>query len=345
MLYQVIEGNKNIFNAGSKATADISKIANEMDYCPLYVHPIKSTKNIFEKIINQVKYYFEWKSIYKTIKEDSVLLLQHPFRNTQFGREKVIRKLKKEKNLKIISLVHDVELLRGAIYNKQYAKEFEFMKNIADVLIVHNESMKEWFVKNGFPENKLVVLEIFDYLTDCEVNNMDYSKSLIIAGNLDENKSGYISEIENVQDITFNLFGVNYQRPEVPNINYHGAFLPEVLPGQFHEGFGLVWDGSTIKTCDGNTGNYLRYNNPHKLSLYIASGVPVVIWSEAAEAEFVKKNHLGICIDNINNLSEKLEGFGNEKYEECLSNVHEQMTKLRTGYYTKRALTQALDLI
>ena len=43
MLYQVVESNKNAFNAGSKATADIISIAEKMSFKPLYVHHIEAT--------------------------------------------------------------------------------------------------------------------------------------------------------------------------------------------------------------------------------------------------------------------------------------------------------------
>lgn len=65
-----------------------------------------------------------------------------------------------------------------------------------------------------------------------------------------------------------------------------------------------MWDGDGINGCSGNTGEYLRYNNPHKLSLYMVSGLPVVIWSKAAEAEFVINNNVGVVVDDINDFND-----------------------------------------
>lgn len=65
-----------------------------------------------------------------------------------------------------------------------------------------------------------------------------------------------------------------------------------------------MWDGDGINGCSGNTGEYLRYNNPHKLSLYMVSGLPVVIWSKAAEAEFVINNKVGVVVDDINDFND-----------------------------------------
>lgn len=38
------------------------------------------------------------------------------------------------------------------------------MLRIADVLIVHNAVMKQFFIERGVSEEKIVTLEIFDYL-------------------------------------------------------------------------------------------------------------------------------------------------------------------------------------
>ena len=144
MLYQVVESNKNIFNAGSKATSDITLIAEKMNFKPLYVHPIEAKNNILSKLVNQTRYFFEWSKLYKKVADNSVILLQHPFRNRQCNREKSILKLKERKNIKVISLIHDIEELRNSVYNEHYRSEFEFMVRVADQFIVHNSKMKEW---------------------------------------------------------------------------------------------------------------------------------------------------------------------------------------------------------
>ena len=59
------------------------------------------------------------------------------------------------------------------------------------------------------------------------------------------------------------------------NETYFGSFLPDELPAALEGGFGLVWDGDSAETCSGVFGEYLRYNNSHKASLYLASGFPL----------------------------------------------------------------------
>lgn len=107
----------------------------------------------------------------------------------------------------------------------------------------------------------------------------------------------------------FYLYGPNYGLEESDNITYGGVLSPEQVPEVLTKGFGLIWDGNTIETCKGGTGEYLRYNNPHKLSLYLSSGLPVIIWKDAAEAKFVCENGVGYTIDSLREIPELMEKF------------------------------------
>ena len=102
--------------------------------------------------------------------------------------------------------------------------------------------------------------------------------------------------------------------------------------------FGLVWDGVSAKTCEGIYGNYLRVNNPHKTSLYLASGIPVIIWKEAALADFIEKQHCGILVDSIDDITEKIKKMSDQEYCEIQKNVCDIGKKIRDGYFYKKAL-------
>ena len=142
------------------------------------------------------------------------------------------------------------------------------MYEISDAIIAHNEKMINYLEENGVSRKKVVNLKIFDYLAPKAEKEISFSKTLNIAGNLDVNKSGYIKELVSIdKSVKFNLYGVNFDNSllKSESINYKGAFLPDEVPLQLNEGFGLVWMAK-YNTCSGNTGEYLRYNNPHKLS-------------------------------------------------------------------------------
>ncbi|MCT0193282.1 hypothetical protein EFM10_09625, partial [Lactobacillus helveticus] len=90
-----------------------------------------------------------------------------------------------------------------------------------------------------------------------------------------------------------------------------------------------------------NTGNYLRYNDPHKLSLYLASGIPVIIWKKAAEAKFVEENKVGITVDSLEELPEIFKSLDATQYELFAQNVEKIAKKLVNGQYTIDAINMA----
>ncbi len=346
--YQIIETTENLNHAGSKATKDMADIAQTLGYRGLNVRMRTGNTSKLAKLQRQAGYLKDWRYCEQTIEAESVILLQHPFHYPQLTREHVLQKLKEEKHVRFICLVHDVEQLRGFRYNDYYRREFDFMMQIADVLIVHNAFMREFFLGYGISQEKLIDLEIFDYLQSGEAPDQPvFEKSLTVAGNLDTTKCGYIGELGGLQDVCVKLYGPNFDSrlENSKNIRYYGSFPADDIPSELTGGFGLVWDGESIKGCIGQSGQYLKYNNPHKLSLYLSSGLPVVIWKDAAEADFVQKHHVGICVDSLTGLTGLFAAMDEKQYRDYAKAAGEIAIKLRSGHYGKKAILAAEKIL
>lgn len=344
--YQIWESIQESGTAGSKAPTDIKNISGKKGYQVINIHNYKGNENTPERNWSYQRMVKEWNSCYDTIADNSILLLQHPFWQEQKERNEILLKLKKEKNVKIISLVHDVENLRKTFQSEYMQQEFEFMLEIADVLIVHNESMKDYFISLGIKDTKIVTLSIFDYFMDEEVQTKkSFESSISIAGNLDAIKSPYIGKLQELENIKIHLYGPNYKETrnnkDNSNILYHGSFPANEVPMQLNCGFGLVWDGDSLEGCAGNTGEYLKYNNPHKLSLYLAAGLPVIVWSQAATADFVLQNGLGFVVNSLYEIEDILLNMTIEEYREYVSKVNDISKRIRCGQFTTNALKQS----
>lgn len=342
--YQIYERMPaEINHAVSKAPADVAEIAKNMGFEELYIYKTSNEYDFKSKVQRQFNYFKDWQNAYKCIENNSVLLLQHPFRTRQFGREKYLRRLKEKKSVKIISLIHDVEELRQSLFNDYYKNEFNFMLSLADIIIVHNESMMNFFVKKGFSKDKLINLHVFDYLRkDYQSNIPTYSNNITIAGNLDVKKATYLKDLNKIKN-NFILYGPNYSLHDYKNCKYCGIVPTSEIPNELKSGWGLIWDGTSVNTCDGPTGNYLQYNNPHKLSLYLSSNLPVIIWDKAAEANFVRNNKVGITVSSLHELSDKFNNIDKVEYEEYAKNARIIGERLAKGYYTEIALKRALE--
>ena len=192
----------------------------------------------------------------------------------------------------------------------------------------------------GIDKNKLISLEIFDYLIPdfdekFDPEKIQKEKPTIIAGTLRLHKARYVYDLP--ENVNFNLYGVGYEGKSKENIKYFGSFMPDDLPFAMEGSFGLVWDGESADTCSGIYGEYLKINNPHKTSLYLASGIPVVIWKKAALADFVIKNKCGIVVNNLSEIDEVKAKISEADYIEMKKNVLKISRKLRSGYYLLKA--------
>lgn len=347
-LYQIVEIAGNDNHAGTKATSDIAWIAENIGFKPVSIRMRSTALSKAAKLQRQVGYLKDWHQACRTIEKDSVVLLQHPFHYPQLTREGALRKLKEQRHVRYICLVHDVEKLRGFRYNAYYEHEFLTMLDLADVLIVHNDRMADYFIKQGVDGSRIIKLGIFDYLQKDDGGRMPvFAREITVAGNLDTVKCGYIGQLGRLAPLKVRLYGPNYDEKmgAYDNICYGGNLPSDEVPSKLDRGFGLVWDGSSIEGCLGDAGQYLRYNNPHKLSLYLSSGLPVVIWNWAAEADFVRGNGLGLTAASLPELIDRMARLTEEEYLEYVRNISSVREQLIHGCYGRTALQKALELV
>jgi glycosyltransferase involved in cell wall biosynthesis len=147
-----------------------------------------------------------------------------------------------------------------------------------------------------------------------------------------------------------NLYGLgfDYQKlkteKEKSVLSYEGAFPSDVVAYHIKGSFGLVWDGISTEECSGQYGQYLKYNNPHKTSLYILCGLPVIVWDKAAISTFITDNNIGFTVSNLDELSDKLESLSLEEYKKMKTNINLVRTKIISGGYLNDAINHALKI-
>ncbi len=340
--------------AWSKARIDIDSIMERMGFSPIVIISHEETrkdKSIIGKIIDHKNIGKEWKNALNSLCANDTLFIQIPVFNHSIFLPSVLNKLRK-RNIRVVLFVHDLELIRYSLldHGTKLSKirnkiEEKGLIRESSMIILHNNKMIEFVENMGVPKSKMVNLQLFDYLYDKHDNKDEQGKlslnnGIIIAGNLSKEKSEYLYHLPD--DIHFHLYGVNYEDKPKDNINYHGSYAPDDLPNALFGSFGLVWDGNSVETCQGVYGDYLRINNPHKISLYLAAGMPVFIWKEAALAELVKKYQLGICIDSIHDIKGYLDDMSESEYKRLRRNVSAFSNRLIAGEFTKTAIESTL---
>lgn len=352
MKYYICEGStaEGKYNATSKARADAENILNRNGYKPYSIHTTNCVKkNKLLKILQffgYIKNYIIWKKEIKKIPNYSIVVIQYPIIYTALFFKSILKKLNKM-NITTIALIHDLDSIRlketdGLRFKRAKYEDMELPREFSYV-ISHNEKMTQKLLEFGVKKNKIINLNLFDYLSDVkiEINKRGKDKPIIIAGNLSTEKAGFLKELNKIKKIKFNLYGKGLDIELNKNINYKGSFLPDELSENLEGSFGLVWDGTSIYKINGTYGNYMKYNNPHKISLYISSELPVIVSSESALAPFVTKNKIGITVKSLKELENVIPKITEKEYNEMLNNIKKISIKIKIGDY----LTEAINKI
>lgn len=219
--------------------------------------------------------------------------------------------------------------------------------NCADRIIFHNETMISFLINHGLKNKKCLSIDLFDYIIDDDIfEKRNLERKVIFAGNIA--KAPFLSRMcfMKNRDFILELYGPNYDKNNITAefINYNGILDPIDIVHKLNGSFGLIWDGDSIDKCDGKFGEYLKYNNPFKLSMYIAAGLPIICWSKSATAIFVEKNNIGFCINSLEEISRIFENINENDYERIKLNVEKIGIKVRKGFFLRQALKRLYNL-
>lgn len=330
-------------NAGNKARNDVEEIVKREGYQPLllivedwYQMGTVKAQRHKAKALAQA---------FSQLESGDQLLIQFPMLHHSFFTTRLVRKIQR-RGVQVYFIIHDLEALRYANLDtvplkhkiRVHLQESSLLK-VADGVIAHNPIMKSVLVEKGLPKHKLVSLEIFDYLIPNyqEKDGLSKDQPIIVAGNLAQEKAGYLYQLP--ARPAYNLYGVGFDESRaLENEAYFGSFLPDELPAALEGGFGLVWDGDSAETCSGVFGEYLRYNNSHKASLYLASGFPLVVWKQSALSHFVLEKNCGVAVESLHDLKNTIENLSDADYQELVANAKNIGKKIRDGFYLTSAL-------
>lgn len=339
--YYIAVRGKDQNTAGVKAPKDIETLLGKRGYKKIeFRAPSKREWHFLADIEKKCGNLINWGSILFEIKRGALVFVQYPYGTGRIAL-KSIPLIKKLKNAKFVFLLHDINSLRG--YNETPFGPSEQVLRHADFIICHNDKMKTYLLRHGLSEKCIYTLKVFDYLCDKELQIQKCKNTIALAGNLSTCKSPYIGKLfEMKKSFHLNVYGPNYiGDSNYINTKYCGQYGPDDIPSKICGNWGLVWDGDSIESCSGKTGNYLKYNNPHKLSLYIASGIPVILWNQAALADYVREKNIGILVSSLPEIDERIAHVTDEEYAEMAKNVRAEAYNLRNGYY----LNAVMDLI
>jgi hypothetical protein len=211
--------------------------------------------------------------------------------------------------------------------------------------------MDNWLRSKGLSNyTKVCQLNLFDYL-DTEKKTVEVgaersikTREIVFAGHLE--KSDFIYDLGHIKDWQFNIYGSDfkYERNKNDDTVYKGEFPPDEIVYHLEGSFGLVWDGADSRNIETNRfGNYMRFNNPFKFSLYLAAGLPVIAPKSAAIAKMIVENKIGFVISTLEDLNTV--NITDEDYCTMRQNVKVIQQNIVAGNYLKNAVQKLETLI
>lgn len=318
----------------SKAKTDVDSVFKQMGYhnlTPMHksVNPVS---RFFIKLCGVAR-------ILTAVRCGDNLCLQYPMK--KFYR--LACTFAHWKGAKVITIVHDLDAFRR---KKITAERERYLLSRTDALIVHNPTMLAYMKEQQF-RGRLYNLQIFDFLTQSSPRQYvspHHPWRVIYTSNLRRWRNGFLYHLPEVMhDWAITLYGPGYEdasQPK-PGVTYMGKLTEEALIGSVEGDFGLVWDGDSFDECAGDWGEYLRINNPHKTSLYLRAGLPVIVWKEAALAPFITQNQLGVAISSLRDIDRVLADLTPTAYVAMKANALEMSRKLGSGHFEREAFAKA----
>ncbi len=267
-----------------------------------------------------------------TLRRSSLFFVQFPLytgKGNLFLAEIILRRYR------TVVLLHDVERLRPDM--RQISREN---------LIEHAEAI----ISTGSLQNRLsrkagklhsTKLEAWDYLVEPEFQPCRWSArgKILLAGSLHPAKLTWLYRSD-VRRPALLLYGNDYKPGQTKfGDEYRGPFDASNFKANEDIGWGLVWDGSKVDSVD-TADDYERVNQPHKVSLYLACGLPLIVWNEAAIAAFVTENRCGVTVSSLGEIEQVLVGLSDDECGTLRENAVRLGQKAREGAYLRQALAR-----
>lgn len=278
-----------------------------------------------------------------TVRRGDIVVLQYPIKK-YFS---FICNEAHARGAKVVALIHDL----GSMRRRKLTIEKEILRLMhADYVIASNDTMKGWLLQHGFTHG-LGALQLFDYRSastcpDIVASERTALPRVVYAGALSPRKNLFLLDVQSVKNYDLEVFGNKEGLPglkESEHVHLHDFMASEDFIAHVPGDYGLVWDGDSLSTCSGHFGEYLRWNSPHKASFYLRAGLPLIVWKQSALATVVENMGIGILIDSLEELDERLLAVTATQRASMSAQVHKVSQLLSTGGFFKTALSEAVN--
>ncbi|MDR3190725.1 MAG: hypothetical protein LBT80_05890 [Lactobacillaceae bacterium] len=295
-----------------KVREDIVQLASDLDYAKLPVDFVLET--VFEP--------------------GDIILYPYPSEKGSEDLDLVRIQHIKDAGARVIMITLNIDYLR---YPDADRDAIIASLNGADFVISLTTHMTDQLRADGM-ETPTVELGLHDYLVSEPINAPTFEKTVIFAGS--PYKAPYVVNWPNKSALDVyareqDLEGVHFQSQ---NVQYVGYMHPNRMPKLLTYGFGLAFD---VDSGDGDFANYQTLNLSHKVSMFLAAGIPLFVNAKAAIAPTIEAANAGILINELTDIDLALADLHDTDYTALAAGSNRLGALVRNGYYYRSAILEA----
>jgi hypothetical protein len=275
------------------------------------------------------------------VQENDLVVIQFPLWTQLNFQEEFIDQIRKKANVKMAALVYDVTpWMRDQTYHAE--KDF-FLSQLRkfDLLLTANQKMSE-----KLEEDKVLVpsfpIKLWDFRYQGPLKEKIFKKQLNFFSHRVLKKIDYhaatplrVYSHHDEKDKFNSLGSVDFQKIQ------YAKELPYLLEG----GFAVVNAQNFSDVTDYYYQEYYAFVNSKRLSLYLSAGLPLIVPANLPFAELVKAQNLGFVLDDLDDVDQLLLNLTEEDYFAMLEAVKPWQEAVTTGFFTKRALLNAIRIL
>lgn len=313
------------------ATADIAKRELHYNELGIYHYPVKADSPEMLRV--------RLDGILASVSLQDVVIIQSPTWNDFMFDERLMRLLNAYTGLKKVVFIHDVVPLMNESWSALLDSYIDFY-NQADLIIAPSQAMADYLYSKGMTVKKVIIQRMWDCMVSVDESiRPEYRKVVNFAGNPNIDPKFSFVKDWNYEDIPLAVTVENSDWAQGKNIRFLGWYDNENLLANALRrsgGFGLLWSEERYWR------KYMKLCACYKLSTYLAAGIPVIVPSDIAERDTIIHKNLGIAVDSLDEAADRVAHMTEEEYRKMAGNVEMFSHLLRKGYFTKKALTDAV---
>ncbi|AMB96053.1 hypothetical protein [Aerococcus urinae] len=319
----------NLHGHSAASTALISQemtmsIAQKLDFNELAIYAYESSYDSDQELSKRLD------GILAGVSQGDLVVVQLPTWNDSRFERALIDKIKYTFKAHLAVFIHDIPPI---MFPQNYYLMSSLIEiyNEAELVIVPSQEMYQRLYLEGLTVNKILVQAMWDHPTDFQPRDISFQKRIHFAGDI--NKFDFIKHWS--LETPIDVYSNHARDLDLPQSVTIKGWLPdyELLTNLSKGGFGLVWtDQDYIQ-------DYFQMCITHKLSTYLAAGIPVFVPESLSNKKIIEDNGLGFVVKSLEEANEVIENMSESTYQELINSVANFRQLITKGYFTQRLLT------